>query len=88
MKTISFDEWWNENNLPFDGDDDYKNQSRSAWKHQQAKIDELQARVDGVLKACNNLRTDLIRENHVEYDKGWKDCATSIYYQLKGKEDE
>ena len=54
----------------------------------QAKIDELQARIDEVLKACDNLRTDLIRENHVEYDKGWKDCATSIYHQLKGNKDE
>ena len=50
----------------------------------QTKIDELQARIDEVLKACDNLRTDLLRENHVEYDKGWKDCATSIYYQLRG----
>ena len=50
----------------------------------QTKIDDLQARIDEVLKACDNLRTDLIRENHVEYDKGWKDCATSIYYQLRG----
>lgn len=54
----------------------------------QTKLDELQARIDEVLKACDNLRTDLIRENHVEYDKGWKDCATSIYYQLKGNKDE
>ena len=52
------------------------------------KIDELQARVDEVLKVCDNLRTDLIRENHVEYDKGWKDCATSIYHQLKGNKDD
>ena len=52
------------------------------------KIDELQARIDEVLKACDNLRTDLLRENHVEYDKGWKDCATSIYHQLKGNKDD
>ena len=55
---------------------------------QQAKIDELQARVDVVLKACDNLRKDIIREHHAEYDKGWKDCATSIYHQLKGNKDE
>ena len=52
------------------------------------KIDELQARVDEVLKACDNLRKDIIREHHAEYDKGWKDCATSIYHQLKGNKDE
>lgn len=62
--------------------------SKEAWNYQQDKIDDLQARIDEVLKACDNLRTDLIRENHVEYDKGWKDCATSIYYQLKGNKDE
>lgn len=59
--------------------------SKEAWDYQQKKIDKLQAKVDEVLKVCDNLRTDLIRENHVEYDKGWKDCATSIYHQLKGK---
>ena len=58
--------------------------SKEAWDFQQKKIDKLQAKVDEVLKVCDNLRTDLIRENHVEYDKGWKDCATSIYHQLKG----
>lgn len=59
--------------------------SKEAWDFQQKKIDKLQAKVDEVLKVCDNLRTDLIRENHVEYDKGWKDCASSIYHQLKGK---
>lgn len=44
---------------------------------------ELQCRIDEVLKACNKLRTDSIREHRAEYDKGWKDCATSIYHQLK-----
>ena len=59
--------------------------SKEAWDFQQKKIDKLQAKVDEVLKVCDNLRTDLIRENHVEYDKGWRDCAASIYHQLKGK---
>ena len=62
--------------------------SKEAWDYQQKKIDKLQAKVDEVLKVCNNLRTDLIRENHAEYDKGWKDCATSIYHQLKGNKDD
>lgn len=62
--------------------------SKEAWDYQQKKIDKLQAKVDEVLKVCDNLRTDLIRENHVEYDKGWKDCATSIYHQLKGNKDD
>lgn len=61
--------------------------SKEAWDFQQKKIDKLQAKVDELLKVCDNLRTDLIRENHVEYDKGWKDCATSIYHQLKGNKE-
>ena len=54
-----------------------------ACGEQQHRIDELQAKIDEVLKACDNLRTDSIREHCAEYDKGWKDCATSIYHQLK-----
>lgn len=46
----------------------------------QTEIDELQARFEVVLKACDNLRKDIIREHHAEYDKGWKDSATIVYY--------
>ena len=57
--------------------------SKEAWNYQQDKIDKLQGRIDEVLKACDNLRTDSIREHCAEYDKGWKDCATTFYHQLK-----
>lgn len=82
-----FDDWKEEQER-IHNDYDAENAWYAGQQSQQAKIDELQARIDGVLKACDNLRTDLIRENHVEYDKGWKDCATSIYYHLKGNKDE
>ena len=77
--------------LEGENDEQYKARLKAyvqGVESQQAKIDELQKRIDEVLKTCNNLRTDLIRENHVEYDKGWKDCATIIYHQLKGNKDD
>ena len=61
----------------------YINGMLTMFEEQQKKIDELQGRIDEVLKACDNLRTDSIREHCAEYDKGWKDCATTIYHQLK-----
>ena len=65
--------------------DDMKTIQRleSVIDENNAEIKELQGRIDEVLKACNNLRTDSIREHCAEYDKGWKDCATTIYHQLK-----
>lgn len=84
-----FDKWWEENCMILSSD---RTEAEDIYnlgvESQQDKIDELQGRINEVLRACDNLRKDLIRENHVEYDKGWKDCATSIYYQLKGNKDE
>ena len=47
-----------------------------------AEIARLQSGFDELKKMAFNLKTDVLRENHVEYDKGWKDCATSFYQEL------
>lgn len=49
---------------------------------QEAEIARLQRGLDELRKMAFNLKTDLLRENHVEYDKGWKDCASSFYHEI------
>lgn len=49
---------------------------------QEAEIARLQSGFDDLKKMAFNLKTDLLRENHVEYDKGWKDCASSFYHEI------
>lgn len=50
------------------------------WRDSHRELDE---RVGNILKVCEDLKNDSIRENHKEYDKGWRDCATSILHQLR-----
>lgn len=50
------------------------------WRDSHRELDE---RVGYILKVCEDLKNDSIRENHKEYDKGWRDCATSILHQLR-----
>lgn len=49
---------------------------------QEVEIARLQRGLDELRKMAFNLKTDLLRENHVEYDKGWKDCASSFYHEI------
>lgn len=50
------------------------------WRDSHRELDE---RVGYILKVCENLKNDSLRENHKEYDKGWRDCASSILHQLR-----
>lgn len=55
-----FDEWCDNNYIGAGGAEGY---AQSAWNHQQARIDELEASIE---KACDNEGACVMREQPIE----------------------
>ena len=54
---MNFDEWY-EQEIGSENKPEYE-AAKWAWNHQQAKIDELQARIDGGLKIADDLMGEI-----------------------------
>ena len=57
---------------------------RAGQQFKQADVDELQKRIDGVVKKLQLIKADTLRPSHYDYDKGWRDCAITALNGLKG----